>query len=142
MDKELRKKLDQLNKRLSEKPMQNDKRLITLNKPEVLNKMSQAKLGTKHKKNTKLKMSLVKKGKKPNNYGKKHSTKRIIPKDVRDKISSTLKGIVHSKESRIKRSITMKGKPKPKVVCPHCNKEGGKPSMMKHHFYNCKKAPK
>lgn len=29
-------------------------------------------------------------------------------------------------------------KPKPKVQCPHCSKEGGKPVMMRYHFDNCK----
>ena len=29
-------------------------------------------------------------------------------------------------------------KPKPKVTCPHCNKEGGKPVMVRYHFDNCK----
>jgi hypothetical protein len=138
MNKELRKKLDELNKRLSEKPLQNDKQIVTLRKPEILKKMQQAKLGTKHDKSTKEKMSLAKKGKKPNNYGKKHSTKRIMPKSVCEKISKTLTGIVHSEESCKRRSQTMKGKPKPKVTCPHCGKEGGKPVMIKSHFDNCK----
>lgn len=29
-------------------------------------------------------------------------------------------------------------KPKPKVTCPHCEKTGGKPVMMRYHFDNCK----
>ena len=31
-----------------------------------------------------------------------------------------------------------KGKKKPLVTCPHCGKEGGKPSMTRFHFDNCK----
>lgn len=138
MDNELRKKLDLLNNKMSQKTLQNDKQIITLHKPAVREKMANAKLGTKHKQDTKDKMSIVKKGKKPNNFGKKRSSTRVIPDDVKLKISKTLKGVVHSEESRIKRSKTMSGKPKPTVKCPHCGKEGGKPAMMKHHFDNCK----
>jgi hypothetical protein len=29
-------------------------------------------------------------------------------------------------------------KPKIRVICPHCNKEGGKPIMIRYHFNNCK----
>jgi len=29
-------------------------------------------------------------------------------------------------------------KPKEKVICPHCDKEGGKPVMMRYHFDKCK----
>lgn len=28
--------------------------------------------------------------------------------------------------------------PKPKVTCPHCNRQGGKPVMMRYHFDFCK----
>lgn len=34
-----------------------------------------------------------------------------------------------------------KGKPRPKVVCPHCGKEGGVGSMHQWHFDNCKQNP-
>jgi hypothetical protein len=27
---------------------------------------------------------------------------------------------------------------KQRVICPHCNKEGNKPAMIRHHFNNCK----
>lgn len=30
-------------------------------------------------------------------------------------------------------------KPKERVECPHCNKIGGKPSMKRYHFDNCRK---
>jgi hypothetical protein len=138
MDKELKKKLDLLNSKMSQKSLQNDKQIITLHKPNIRKKMADAKLGTTVSADVKKKMSEAKKGKKPNNYGKKHKSKRIIPAEMREKISKTLKGVVHSKESCEKRSKTMSGKPKPTVKCPHCGKEGGKPAMMKHHFDNCK----
>lgn len=35
-------------------------------------------------------------------------------------------------------SETHKGVPKPKVVCPHCKKEGGEGAMIRWHFNNCK----
>lgn len=47
-------------------------------------------------------------------------------------------GLVPTKEHRNKISITMSGIPKEQVTCPHCNKVGGKPSMTRHHFNNCK----
>ena len=31
-----------------------------------------------------------------------------------------------------------KGVPLPKVICPHCGKEGGGGAMRQYHFDNCK----
>lgn len=45
------------------------------------------------------------------------------------------KGAKRTEETRQK----MKG-PKPITFCPHCNKSGGKPAMMRFHFDNCKLA--
>ena len=42
-------------------------------------------------------------------------------------------GKKHSEETKQK----MKSK-KPILVCPHCNKKGGKPIMLRFHFDNCK----
>jgi hypothetical protein len=47
-------------------------------------------------------------------------------------------GLVPSLEHRTKISNTMSGIPKEQITCPHCNKTGGKPSMIRHHFDNCK----
>jgi hypothetical protein len=44
----------------------------------------------------------------------------------------------HSKETRKKMSLAKKGKVKEKVTCPHCDKTGGKPAMVRFHFDNCK----
>lgn len=41
-------------------------------------------------------------------------------------------------EYRKKISDANKGRSKPKVICPHCNKEGGIGAMMRWHFDNCK----
>lgn len=38
-------------------------------------------------------------------------------------------------------SKSTKGKEKIKVTCPHCGKVGGKPSMTRFHFENCKQKP-
>lgn len=35
-------------------------------------------------------------------------------------------------------SEKMKGIDKPRVICPHCGKTGGKPAMIRFHFDNCK----
>ena len=47
------------------------------------------------------------------------------------------KGIPHSAETKLKQSKATKGIPKPTVTCPHCNKSGGKPAMIRHHFDRC-----
>ena len=36
------------------------------------------------------------------------------------------------------KGVTTNLGPKPKVICPHCNKEGGLPQMKRWHFNNCK----
>lgn len=56
------------------------------------------------------------------------------------------KGMKNSPESNVKRSEALKGierhnlrgVPKPKLTCPHCGKEGGKPQMIQYHFDKCK----
>ena len=47
-------------------------------------------------------------------------------------------GIKSTPESNALRTIAMSGIVKPVVMCPHCNKTGGKPVMIRHHFDNCK----
>lgn len=39
-------------------------------------------------------------------------------------------------------STANKGVPKRKVICPHCNKEGGVNNMNRYHFDNCKSIKK
>ena len=48
------------------------------------------------------------------------------------------KGIPASEDSNTKRKLKMSGIPKVKVTCPHCEKVGGKPVMLRHHFNRCK----
>lgn len=58
--------------------------------------------------------------------------------ETRKRMSESAKGKVLSDETRKKISDSSKGKPKPKVICPHCGKEGGISSMKQWHFNNCK----
>lgn len=55
-----------------------------------------------------------------------------------EKIAIKLRGKTRSIESCRKHSNTIKGVPKPKLVCPHCNLEGGAPQMKRYHFDKCK----
>lgn len=81
-----------------------------------------------------------------NNYKKRceiNSNSRTA--SVRNKISKKLKGIKRDEFSdthKQKLSDALKGIPKPKYICPHCNKEGSGPIMYRYHFDNCKQAPK
>lgn len=43
-----------------------------------------------------------------------------------------------SDETKLKMSISLKGKKQETVSCPHCNKSGGKPAMIRFHFSKCK----
>lgn len=55
-------------------------------------------------------------------------------------------GMTNSEESNARRSaalmgierLNLRGVPKPKVICPHCGKEGGRPQMIQFHFDKCK----
>lgn len=55
-------------------------------------------------------------------------------------------GWINSEESNKRRSEALigierhnlRGVPKPKLTCPHCGKEGGKPQMIQYHFDKCK----
>ena len=44
----------------------------------------------------------------------------------------------HTIEQCAKKSERQRGKSQPKIVCPHCNKQGGKGNMKRWHFDNCK----
>lgn len=47
-------------------------------------------------------------------------------------------GKLHTEDAKARMSAARKGKPKPKVTCPHCNKEGGASTMKRYHFSYCK----
>lgn len=63
---------------------------------------------------------------------------RIVSEEARKRAGQKISAIPRTPESNEKRSIALKGTKKEVVQCPHCLKEGGKPSMYKHHFDNCK----
>lgn len=89
--------------------------------------------------------------------GRKHSAEtkqkikdkrklQVCTEETRTKMSNTRKGKKltwdlknTTPEANAKRSAAMVGKPKPKLICPHCGKEGGAPTMKQWHFDNCKK---
>ena len=77
---------------------------------------------------------------------RKARSKQVTTEETRKKMSATRKGRKitwdlksNTKEANEKRSKAIAGRPKPKVVCPHCKKEGGYPQMKQWHFDNCKK---
>lgn len=51
------------------------------------------------------------------------------------------KGIPVTEESNKKRKEKQSNIPKEIAQCPFCNKLGGKPAMIRHHFTNCKLIP-
>lgn len=73
------------------------------------------KYGKKHTNETKLKQSISQLGEKNHRFGKHHTD------DAKKKLSEYRLGV-----------------PRPKATCPHCNKIGGAPQMMRWHFDNCK----
>jgi len=59
-------------------------------------------------------------------------------KETKRKISLSKIGKKMSKLSSELKSKATKGVAKEKVKCPHCDKVGGKPTMIQWHFDNCK----
>jgi hypothetical protein len=87
--------------------------------------------GHKHSDETKHKMKLAKLGKKQRPYSEK----------ARANMSAAQKGRKLSDEHRNNLRLARLGKTKSKnrrVVCPHCNKEGGVSGMKHYHFDRCK----
>lgn len=76
---------------------------------------------------------------------KKANTGRVHTQEEKDKRAKHLIGRPMSDKARealilsnINRIHPMKGKHFPKVICPHCNKEGGIIPMKRWHMDNCK----
>jgi hypothetical protein len=51
---------------------------------------------------------------------------------------SPMRGRVQTDEAKAKMSAFRKGKPKPKIDCPHCNKQVAVNTARRWHFDNCK----
>lgn len=106
---------------------------------------------------TKDRMSDSKKGEKNYMFGKKHSeeTKKKISEkrkgykvseEVKKRLSEQRLGIPKSDKQRQEISDRQKTSEKNTfrhiIKCPHCNKEGQKPNMLRWHFENCKQVNK
>jgi hypothetical protein len=89
------------------------------------------------------KLSDAKKGKKPNNYGKKYKSGPSLAKSLAKKGEKHhMFGKNHSEDAkkRIGESSAERYALIPIVKCPHCGKEGKEPPMKRWHFTNCKTA--
>lgn len=51
---------------------------------------------------------------------------------------SSMQGRIQTDEAKAKMSAWRKGRPKPKVECPHCNKQVAVNTAKRWHFDNCK----
>ncbi len=76
---------------------------------------------------------------------RKSNVGRIRTQEERDNVSKRMLGHIVTQETRDKISIgnighkaPMAGKHFPKVICPHCNTEGGLTGMKSWHFDNCR----
>jgi hypothetical protein len=113
----------------------------------------QSRSNYSHSEETKQKLSESKKGNKWNKGRlvsdstreliSKANTGKIRSNDFKLQMSILHKGKVLSEETRQKISNNGKGRrySQPKVICPHCKKEGGKANMSRHHFEYCKYKP-
>ena len=83
--------------------------------PHVVEAVRKANLGSKRTQEHKDKISLANMG-------------RVMNDHTKQKL----------KEANLGREAAMKGKHFPKVICPHCNTEGGLSGMKSWHFDNCR----
>jgi group I intron endonuclease len=92
---------------------------------EARKKISDAHKGNPKSEEHKRKISEALKGRKRSEKTKK-------------KISEYRKGKSQSEETKKKIGKAKKGMKLQTVTCPYCQKTGGKPVMMRHHYENCK----
>lgn len=114
---------------------------------ETRDKISASNRGKKHSKETIEKIASKHRGKTHsvetrNKMSASHDRlPRFISEESRKTMSLKASLRILSEERKAKTSASMKGVKKPQIVCPYCNKIGGKPAMKKHHFDNCKLKP-
>jgi len=105
---------------------------------EHKNNIRQGMLGKVKSEETRLKLSIAKKGKPSGRKGVKVSEEtRQRMRESRLGEKSCMFGKKHSAETKAKMSASAIGKKQVVMVCPHCQKAGGH-IMKKWHFENCK----
>jgi hypothetical protein len=70
-------------------------------------------------------------------YRPSEETKKKISEAIKGR-PSPMTGRIQTDEAKAKMSAWRKGKPKPKVDCPHCNKQVAVNTAKRWHFDNCK----
>lgn len=107
-------------------------------------KLSTAKIGSKRPDDIKKSISLNSRKPKSETHKRNISKGRkgiIFTESHIKNLSESHKGNILSDKSKKLISDKLKGIDKESVICPHCNKKGGKPSMKRWHFDNCKSKP-
>jgi len=107
---------------------------------ETCKKISESLMGHVHSNETRQKISNSNKGNSPTEETRKKLSDANIglirSKETKHKMSIAKQNI--TKITRHKLSIIMTGKIQRRVICPHCNIEGGINNMNRYHFDNCK----
>lgn len=109
-------------------------------------KMSGLQKGRVFSEETKQRMRKPKSEQGRQNIGKARRTTDYRPSETtKKKLSEALKGRpspmqgrIQTDEAKAKMSAWRKGRPKPKVDCPHCNKQVAVNTAKRWHFDNCK----
>ena len=109
-------------------------------RPEVRQKLKEARIGRIISKETKQKMSDVMKGENNPMYRKFHSEEsKNKNRNSQKGEKSAWWGKHHTKETKQKMSNTQQNKQK--VTCPHCGKQAKENVIYRWHFDNCKYQP-
>jgi len=69
-------------------------------------------------------------------YPKRKSSK--LTDQHKENISKSMIGIIRTSEHNQKLADSKRNKPRPKIICPHCNKIGASGLMQRWHFSNCR----
>lgn len=108
---------------------------------KTLRSDSPSHLNFTHSEKAKQKISESMKGKKPSELNRINRLEACRGRIQSDKEKETraqkLRGLKRSDKFKLRMKT-----PKPKVICPVCGAEGGKPVMHRFHFDNCNKYTK